>query len=125
MRPRDWLSAMTVANLLDIVEQVYHVDMVDLAVIPLGCDPGSTAMPTAVPLYEQLAEEIRTKIRAGELKPGDRLPSTSALKEAGWKQGVIMWAMRTLRAEGWTRGQPGQAVYVADRPPVSRTDESA
>lgn len=91
--------------------------MVDMAVIPLGCDPGSTDMPTSVPLYEQLAETFRAKILSGELKPGDRLPSTSALKEAGWKQGVIVSAMRTLRIEGWTRGQPGQAVYVADRPP--------
>lgn len=91
--------------------------MVDMAVVTLGCDPGSLTMASTAPLYEQLAEEIRTKIRAGELKPGDRLPSTSALKEAGWKQGVIVSAMRTLRIEGWTRGQPGQAVYVADRPP--------
>jgi DNA-binding transcriptional regulator YhcF (GntR family) len=75
-------------------------------------------MSTSAPLYEQLAEVFRAKVRAGELKPGDRLPSTSALKEAGWKQGVIVSAMRILRIEGWTRGQPGQAVYVADSPPI-------
>lgn len=70
------------------------------------------------PLYEQLAEQLRNKIRAGELKPGDRLPTTSQLKADGWSQGVIVWAMRVLRSEGWTRGQPGQAVFVAERPPT-------
>jgi len=77
-------------------------------------------MSDTAPLYEQLAELFRAKIRAGELKPGDRLPSTSQLKADGWKQGVIVWAMRTLRVEGWTRGQPGQAVYVAENPPIER-----
>jgi DNA-binding transcriptional MocR family regulator len=74
-------------------------------------------MSTSVPLYEQLAETIRARIRSGALKPGDRLPSTSAWRAEGWKQGVIVSAMRILRIEGWTRGQPGQAVYVADNPP--------
>lgn len=80
-------------------------------------------MATSVPKYEQLAEIYREKIRSGELKPGDRLPSTSALKADGWKHGVIGWAMRTLRIEGWTRGQPGEAVYVAERPPVTRSGD--
>lgn len=71
-----------------------------------------------MPKYEQLAEEFRNKIRSGELRPGDRLPSTSALKAAGWSQGTITWAMRALRIEGWTRGQPGDGVFVADHPPV-------
>lgn len=71
-----------------------------------------------MPKYEQLAEVFRAKIRAKELMPGDRLPSTSALKEQGWRQGTIVNAMRTLRMEGWTRGQPGEAVYVAADPPV-------
>ncbi len=76
-----------------------------------------------MPKYEQLAEEFREKIRSGVLKPGDRLPSTSALQAEGWKRGTIGIAMRTLRLEGWTRGQPGEAVYVADQPPVTRTGD--
>jgi DNA-binding GntR family transcriptional regulator len=71
-----------------------------------------------MPKYEQLAEVYRQKIRAGELKPGDRLPSTSQIEADGWKRGTIGIAMRTLRLEGWTRGQPGEAVYVADHPPI-------
>jgi GntR family transcriptional regulator len=71
-----------------------------------------------VPKYEAFAESIRAQIRAGQLKPGDKLPSTSQLKAAGWRQGTITSGMRILRAEGWARGQPGEAVYVADHPPV-------
>lgn len=70
------------------------------------------------PLYEQLAEQFREQIRAGILKPGDRLPSQSALKAEGWTHGVIVSAMRELRTSGWVRGQPGQAVFVADEPPI-------
>lgn len=76
-----------------------------------------------MPKYEQLAEVYRNKIRTGELKPGDRLPSTSALQAEGWKRGTIGIAMRTLRSEGWTRGQPGEAVWVAERPPTTRTGD--
>lgn len=75
-----------------------------------------------MPKHELLAEEYREKIRTGELKPGDRLPSTSQIEAAGWKRGTIGIAMRTLRTEGWTRGQPGEAVYVAERPPGVTTD---
>lgn len=75
-----------------------------------------------MPKHEQLAEEYREKIRTGELKPGDRLPSTSQIEAEGWKRGTIGIAMRTLRTEGWTRGQPGEAVYVAAHPPGVATD---
>lgn len=92
------------------------VDMVDLRVIDSEGYPRSPHM--SIPLYTQLAEQLRGEIRAGRLKPGDRLPSQSALKEQGWTHGVIIAAMRELKNGGWTRGQPGQAVYVSDHPPV-------
>jgi GntR family transcriptional regulator len=94
--------------------------MVEQAVVTLGYHPGSSIM--TMPKYEQLAELFRARIRSGELAPGDRLPSTSALKAEGWSQGTITWAMRALRIEGWTRGQPGDGVFVADNPPM--TDHS-
>jgi GntR family transcriptional regulator len=96
------------------------VDMVKQAVMALGCDPGSLTMTTSK--YEMLAEKIRDQIRSGDLAPGDRLPSTSQLKADGWSQGTITWAMRVLRMEGWTRGQPGDGVFVHDHPPLDRTD---
>lgn len=92
------------------------VDVVDQGVIYSGLRPEET--PMATPLYEQLAEQLRQQIRAGILKPGDRLPTQTALKEQGWTHNVIIAAMRDLRTGGWTRGQPGQAVFVADHPPL-------
>ena len=94
------------------------IDMVDMAVISSGCDPGSdTVMPTT-PKYEQFAEMIRQKIRSGDLRPGDRLPSNTQFKAEGWKHGTYLAGMRLLRTEGWVHGQPGEAVYVADVPPI-------
>lgn len=101
------------------------VDMVDMAVICSGRDPGSADMTQSVPAYEQLAELFRAKIRAGELQPGDRLPSANALKAEGWKHHAVISAMRVLRIEGWTRGEPGRAVYVADQPPITRSGDTA
>lgn len=72
-----------------------------------------------MPKYEQLAGQIRDQIRSGVLKPGDRLPSNTAFQQQGWRHGTIVIAMRVLRAEGWTRGQPGEGVFVADHPPGS------
>lgn len=71
-----------------------------------------------MPKYEAFAEQIREQIRRGELQPGDRLPSNTQYQQQGWKRTTIMLGMRILRAEGWVRGQPGEAVFVADRPPA-------
>ena len=92
------------------------VDLVPSGVIYSECYPRSPDM--SIPLYEQLAESVRQQIRAGTLKPGDRLPTQSTLKSDGWTHNVIIAAMRELRSGGWVRGQPGQAVYVADKPPI-------
>lgn len=97
---------------------VYRVDMVDMVVISSGRDPGSTTVTSATPKYEQFAEMIRSQIRSGVLKPGDRLPSNTAFKEQGWRHGVYIAGMRLLRTEGWVRGQPGEAVFVAEHPPA-------
>lgn len=94
------------------------IDMVDMAVISSGCDPGSDTVTSATPKYEQFAEMIRAQIRSGILRPGDRLPSNSQFKEQGWKHGTYLAGMRQLRTEGWVRGQPGEAVFVADNPPT-------
>lgn len=65
------------------------------------------------PKYQRVADAIRERIRSGQLKPGDRLPSTKQLEEEfGVSYGSIRGAMLVLKAEGLVRGQPGEAVYV-------------
>jgi DNA-binding GntR family transcriptional regulator len=93
--------------------------MVDLAVISLGRDPGSSEM--TMPKYEAFAESVRQRIRSGVFKPGQELPSNTGFQAEGWKRTTIMLGMRVLRSQGWVRGQPGEAVFVADNPPIGGT----
>src|ERR1051325_5174996 len=85
-----------------------------------------------VPLYRQVCEHIRNAIRTGQLRPGDRLPSTRSLAERlGTARGTTDAAYAILVGEGYLvrRGAAGTAVNpaldgraiagVASRPPVA------
>lgn len=65
--------------------------------------------------WEKLAEHIRNQIRTGDLKPGDKLPSTAQLKaEHGVSDSVIRYAMHALRTEGLVESAHGVGVFVAE-----------
>jgi len=68
---------------------------------------------TAAPLYRQIYDRFRGAIAGGDLKPGDRIPSATALtKELGLARGTIDAAYSLLAAEGYieARGQAGTIV---------------
>ncbi|GGM13684.1 MULTISPECIES: winged helix-turn-helix domain-containing protein [Micromonospora] len=68
---------------------------------------------SVTPFYERIATEFRDRIRSGELKPGDKLPSISQLcQQYGVSTQVIRSAMLVLRAEGLVEGHQGRGVYV-------------
>jgi DNA-binding GntR family transcriptional regulator len=68
---------------------------------------------------EQIAEKIRDKIRSGEWRPGQELPTTRELvAEFGVSKGTVEAAVDRLIATGWIRGHQGLRRYVADHPPV-------
>ncbi|MFF5171641.1 winged helix-turn-helix domain-containing protein [Micromonospora sp. NPDC000089] len=70
------------------------------------------------PAYVRVVRDIRGQITSGELKPGDKLPSFSALCEHYNVSGtVIRTAMLLLKAEGLLDGQQGKGVYVTDQAP--------
>ena len=72
------------------------------------------------PAYLQVARDIREQIKSGQLKPGDKLPSFSALCEHYEVSGtVIRTAMILLKAEGVLDGRQGKGVYVTDALPQS------
>lgn len=72
------------------------------------------------PAYLQVARDIREQIKSGKLKPGDKLPSFSALCEHYKVSGtVIRTAMILLKAEGVLDGRQGKGVYVTDALPRS------
>jgi GntR family transcriptional regulator len=70
--------------------------------------------------WVMLADDIRDKIKAGEYRPGDRLPSTSQLcAQYGISAIVVRNAMLTLKAEGLVKGVPGVATFIAEDLPKS------
>ncbi|HET8628570.1 MAG TPA: PLP-dependent aminotransferase family protein [Thermomicrobiales bacterium] len=67
----------------------------------------------AAPLQQQLTEQVRRAIAAGQLAPGARLPSTRALAAAlGVSRNVAVAAYDELFAEGYIGGRHGSGTYV-------------
>ncbi len=67
-----------------------------------------------IPIYEQLADQIKTLIRSGELKANDNLPSVRALsKELKISALTVKKAYDSLEAEGFTATVHGKGTYVA------------
>lgn len=66
--------------------------------------------------YEQIAEHYRTKIRDGDLSPGDRLPSIKNLStEHGVATATIRNALSWLQVEGYVV-TTHRGTFVAERP---------
>ncbi|WP_447038288.1 GntR family transcriptional regulator [Streptomyces sp. DSM 118878] len=63
--------------------------------------------------YEEIADELRARIRAGRLKPGDRLPSEADLVRSSGRSGpTVQQALRMLQAEGLIEKQHGRGTFV-------------
>ena len=80
-----------------------------------------------VPLYRQLVTQIQLAILSGELRPGDRLPSTRELaRRFAIHPNTVSAGYRELERDGWTELRHGSGVYVCERGPVetaeARTD---
>ncbi|OEV11948.1 GntR family transcriptional regulator [Streptomyces nanshensis] len=75
--------------------------------------------------YERIAEDFRHPIRAGELRPGDKLP-TEAWLAAHYKKGLptVRQALAQLEAEGLVEKKHGRGTFVrVPRKLVSRSNE--
>lgn len=68
---------------------------------------------SGVPIYQQIAEQLKTDILAGKLKEGEYLPSIRGLAK-DLKISVIttMKAYELLEAEGLVTAAPGKGFYV-------------
>lgn len=68
---------------------------------------------SGVPIYQQIADQLRTDILAGKLKEGDYLPSIRGLAK-DLKISVIttMKAYEQLEAEGLVTASQGKGFYV-------------
>ncbi|MEH0844703.1 GntR family transcriptional regulator [Micromonospora sp. CPCC 205711] len=74
-------------------------------------------MPTAQPEFRRIVDDIVAKIRSGEFKPGDKLPSTSQLAEIyGVSNNTAYRALVILHDRELIIGRQGRGTYVAERP---------
>jgi GntR family transcriptional regulator len=68
---------------------------------------------TGQPAYQQVADDLRRRIAAGEYPVGSVIPSTAMLTEAyGCSVTVVRAAVAQLRADAVLIGQPGKGVFV-------------
>lgn len=69
-----------------------------------------------VPLYRQLMTQVQLAILSGDLRPGDRLPSTRELaRRFAIHPNTVSAGYQELEREGWTELRHGSGVYVCDR----------
>lgn len=70
-----------------------------------------------VPLYQQIVDQVRTKILSGELRPGEPLPSMRQLA-ADLMTSMITTkrAYQELELAGLIQTRPGLGTYVCELP---------
>lgn len=67
-----------------------------------------------VPIYEQIADQVKALIRSGSLKKNDPLPSVRTLsKELKISALTVKKAYDSLESEGFTVTVHGKGTYVA------------
>ncbi|MFH9571613.1 GntR family transcriptional regulator [Streptomyces sp. NPDC017454] len=67
----------------------------------------------AVPVWPQVAADLRRRLDAGEWQPGERFPGTVTLAaECGVTQSTVQKAVVALREEGRLRTVLGAGSYV-------------
>ncbi len=67
------------------------------------------------PMYRQIADALREKITAGELKPGDALPTESSLQEAfNVSRVTVRQALKLLTEEQIVESIQGSGTYVKE-----------
>ena len=77
-----------------------------------------------VPLSRQLVTQVVLAILSGDLRPGDRLPSTRELaRRFAIHPNTISAGYRQLERDGWTELRHGSGVYVqSNSVPVTTTE---
>jgi len=70
-----------------------------------------------VPLYAQIMEQIQAHIAAGQLTPGDQLPTIRQLAaDLRINFNTVVRAYQELEREGLISTQRGRGTFVADSP---------
>jgi GntR family transcriptional regulator len=78
------------------------------------------------PLYAQIASRLKLAVAAGELAPGDALPSVRQLAaRLRINPATVAQAYRDLESEGFVEMRQGAGTYVNTVRPEQRADERA
>lgn len=78
------------------------------------------------PLYEQIAARVRMAVAAGELAPGDALPSVRSLaRELRVNPATVVQAYRDLASDGFVDLRHGQGTFIQEVPTYVRAEERA
>ena len=68
------------------------------------------------PLYRKIAQELRQRIQAGELAPGEQLPTELELREQySASRNTIRDSIKWLMSNGLVETRPGQGTFVVER----------
>lgn len=80
---------------------------------------GSTSNVADKPFKQRIIDDIREKIRTGELLPGAQLPSIAELcVQYETSTTPVKAALDWLDATGYIRKHHGKGTFVADNPPA-------
>ena len=76
------------------------------------------------PLYEQIAARVRVAVAAGELVPGDSLPSVRGLaRQLRVNPATVVQAYRDLASDGFVEIRHGQGTYIQEVAQYVREEE--
>ena len=65
------------------------------------------------PIYQQIVEKMRELIDNGDLRPGEKLPSTRELAEKlGVNRSTVYLAYEELWVTGYIQSNPGSYTFV-------------
>lgn len=77
-----------------------------------------------VPIYRQLATQVQLAILSGDLKPGERLPSTRELaRRFRIHPNTVSAGYRQLARDGWVEYRHGSGVYIQSDVAPAQTPE--
>lgn len=79
-------------------------------------DPLSIDLRSSVPSYRQLADQLRDRIKSGQIEPDEPLPSITRIRqETGLAVGTIRQGVALLVTEGWAYTVPGRGTFAKVR----------
>ena len=81
----------------------------------------SLAPEEKTPAFLQIVRAVSAAVRAGRLRPGQRLPGSRSLAASlGVHRNTVIAALAELEAEGWIEAQQGRGTFVSRAIPDDR-----